>query len=40
MVPAHPELVNAVSVWLGRGRPTVTLDTYLVLEPDTLRDIS
>ena len=32
--------VNAVSVWLGHSRPTVPLDTYLVLAPDTLKDIS
>ena len=32
--------VNAVSVWLGLGSPTVTLNTYLVLAPDTLGDIS
>ena len=28
--------VNAVSAWLGHSNPTVTLDTYLVLAPDTL----
>ena len=32
--------VNAMSVWLGHSSPTVTLDTYLVLAPDTLGDIS
>ena len=32
--------VNAVSAWLGHGSPTVTLDTYLVLAPDTLGDIA
>ena len=32
--------VNAVSAWLGHSSPTVTLDTYLVLAPDTLGDIS
>ena len=32
--------VNAVSAWLGHSNPTVTLDTYLVLAPDTLGDIS
>ena len=29
-----------MSVWLGHSSPTVTLDTYLVLAPDTLGDIS
>ena len=32
--------VNAVSAWLGHSSPTVTLNTYLVLAPDTLGDIS
>ena len=32
--------VNAVSAWLGHSSPTVTLDTYLVLTPDTLGDVS
>ena len=32
--------VNAVSAWLGHSSPTVTLNTYLVLVPDTLGDIS
>ena len=32
--------VNAVSAWLGHSSPTVTLDTYLVLAPDTLGEIS
>ncbi len=32
--------VNAVSAWLGHSSPTVTLNTYLVLTPDTLGDIS
>ena len=32
--------VNAVSSWLGHPSPTVTLNTYLVLAPDTLGDIS
>ena len=32
--------VNAVSAWLGYSSPTVTLNTYLVLAPDTLGDIS
>ena len=31
--------VNAVSAWLGHCSPTVTLNTYLVLAPDTLGDI-
>ena len=32
--------VNAVSAWLGHNSSTVTLNTYLVLAPDTLGDIS
>ena len=32
--------VNAVSAWLGHSRPTVTLNTYLGLAPDTLGEIS
>ena len=32
--------VNAVSAWLGHSSLTVTLNTYLVLAPDTLGDIS
>ena len=32
--------VNAVSPWLGHSSPIVTLDTYLVLAPDTLGDIN
>jgi integrase len=32
--------VNAVSTWLGHRSPTVTLNTCLVLAPDTLGDIS
>ena len=32
--------VNAVSAWLGHSSPTVTLNTHLVLAPDTLGDIS
>ena len=32
--------VNAVSAWLGHSSPTLTLDTYLVLAPETLGDIS
>ena len=32
--------VHAVSAWLGHSSPTVTLNTYLVLAPDTLGDIS
>ena len=32
--------VNAVSAWLGHSSPTVTLNTYLVLAPDTLGNIS
>ena len=32
--------VNAVSAWLGHSSPTITLNTYLVLAPDTLGDIS
>ena len=32
--------VNAVSAWLGHSSPTVTLNTDLVLAPDTLGDIS
>ena len=32
--------VNAVSAWLCHSSPTVTLNTYLVLAPDTLGDIS
>ena len=31
--------VNAVSAWLGHSSLTVTLNTYLVLVPDTLGDI-
>ncbi len=31
--------VNTVSAWLGHCSPTVTLNTYLVLAPDTLGDI-
>ena len=31
--------VNAVSPRLGHNSPTVTLDTHLVLAPDTLWDI-
>ena len=31
--------VNAVSEWLGHSSPTVTLNTYLVLAPDTLGSI-
>ena len=31
--------VNAVSAWLGHSSLTVTLNTYLVLAPDTLGDI-
>ena len=31
--------VNAVSAWLGHSGPTVTLNPYLVLAPDTLCDI-
>ena len=30
--------VNAVSAWLGHSSPTVRLNTYLVLAPDTLGD--
>ena len=30
---------NAVSAWLVHSSPTVTLNTYLVLAPDTLGDI-
>ena len=30
---------NAVSSWLGHSNPTVTLNMYLVLAPDTLGDI-
>ena len=32
--------VNAVSAWLWHSSPTVTLNTDLVLAPDTLGDIS
>ena len=32
--------VNAVFAWLGHSSPTVTLNTYLVLAPDTLGNIS
>ena len=32
--------VNAVSAWLGHSSPAVTLNTYLVLAPDTLGNIS
>ena len=32
--------VNALSAWLGHSSPTVTLNTYLVLAPDTLCAIS
>ena len=32
--------VNAVSAWLGHSSSAVTLNTYLVLAPDTLGDIS
>ena len=32
--------VNAVSAWLGHSSPTVTLNIYLVLAPDTPGDIS
>ena len=32
--------VNAVSAWLGHSSPTVALNTYLVLVPYTIGDIS
>ena len=32
--------VNAISAWLEHSNPTVTLNIYLVLAPDTLGDIS
>ena len=32
--------VNAVSAWLGHSSPTVTLNTYLELAPDTLGDVA
>ena len=32
--------VNAVSAWLGHSSLTVTLNTYLVLAPDTLGEIN
>ena len=32
--------VTVVSAWLGHSGPTVTLDTYPVLAPDTPGDIN